>query len=231
MKNYLKYIVVILTFLLTQLVFSQAPGAQKESAKSKTKLTRMIIHTAPALTLQFSGSYNYGVYELSGNDNGDLSPEEIWNGENFGVRHGGGLSAVMKIPLHKKGNVRLNISGNYNYFSSELSKINTGQFQNNYVKYSVLSGGVGIENNFTPNYRFKTLIGISLIASVITGSASLVDATTDLNYNVKPAFRMGISVTSGFEYSLTDDFGMNFGLRFTHANLWLKSSKQSDDPG
>jgi len=29
---------------------------------------------------------------------------------------------------------------------------------------------------------------------------------------------------------LSNRIGLNFGFKFTHANLWLKKSKQSDNP-
>lgn len=230
MKNIKSFTLVTFIVFLSLSAYSQNPASGEKSELPKRKILKMTVRSAPALTFQFSGSYNYGVYELSGNDNGDISSEELVHGENFGVRHGTGLSAVLKIPLHKEGNIRLNISGNYNYFSSEFSKINTGSYENSFAKYNVFSGGVGFENNFTPNCRFKTLVGVGLIASVISGKARIIDPATNLNVSIKPAFRMGVSITSGFEYLLTDDFGFNCGLKFTHANLWFKSSKQSSDP-
>lgn len=230
MKKIISFLIVISTILFAFTTYSQNTASGAKSEITKKKLLKMIVRSAPGLTLQLSGSYNYGIYELSGNDNGDINGEELLQGENFGVRHGGGLSVTVKIPLHSEGNIRLNISGNYNYFSSELSKLNTGKYQSSFAKYNVFSGIVGIENNFTPNCRFKTLVGVGLVASFISGKLKIADETTNMNIKVMPAFRMGISVTSGFEYLLTDNFGFNCGLKFTHANLWFKSSKQSADP-
>lgn len=189
---------------------------------------KMTIRNAPALTLQFSGGYNYGVYELSGNDNGDFSPVELQQGRNFGVRHGIGGGLTVKIPLHERGNIRLNVAGLYNYFSSDFNKLNREFGQSVYATYRVISGEVGIENNFTPNHRIKTLVGGGFVASVISGKARVVNQGPDLT--IKPAFRLGVSVYSGLEYMLSNRIGLNFGFKFTHANLLLKKSKQSDNP-
>jgi hypothetical protein len=228
MNNIIKFTTILLFIFTCKHNFSQDTGMEASQAGSKTTTyVKMTIRSSPSFTIQFSGSYNYGVYELSANDNGDFSSQEFMEGENFGVRHGLGSALTMKIPLHEQGNVRLNISGMYNNFSSKyIDGLDKG-----FVNYNVISGGVGIENNFTPNFRFKTLVGASIIGSVISGNARVYDAsynTSDIT--IIPAFRMGLSVYSGFEYLLTDKIGTNFGFSFTHSNLWLKQTKQSDNP-
>ena len=190
----------------------------------------LTIRSVPKLTLQFSGFYDYGVFELSANNNGDFNSDEFIKGENFGVRHGVGGEMTVKIPLQEKGHLRLNVSAAMNIFSSKFSKINVSSNGTpEYVKYDVFSTGIGIENNFTPSFTFKTLIGIKLLASVISGSANLInDSNGAVNgYNIVPAFRLGLCVYSGLEYMLNEKFGLNFGFQFTHANLWLKSTNTS----
>ncbi len=209
---------------------SDAVGTRCFRGKNKETYVRMMVRTAPKLTLEFSGFYNYGIFELSSNDNGDFSAEEFTSGENFGVRHGIGGDFVAKIPLHEKGNIRLDVSGGYSYFSSKFDKLVNSQQVPTYVRYSVISGGVGIENNFTPNHKIKTLVGLGILASVISGSANLNVNNTSQEINILPAFRMGIQLFSGFEYLLNDRFGLNAGFKFTHANLWFKDSKTSDNP-
>ena len=192
---------------------------------------RLTLRNAPPFTLQISGLYDYGIYELSADDNGDFNPEEFAKGENFGVRHGLGGNITAKIPLHEKGNIRFNISASFNNFSSTYEKINSNPRNvAQFAKYNVFSGGVGVENNFTPTYKFKTLVGASLLASVISGSANIeLDPNSDpTTLKIIPAFRLGINVYSGFEYELNQTVGFNFGIQFTHANLWLKSNKASN---
>jgi hypothetical protein len=231
MKNIIK-ISIILTFLLSvsEIGFSQIKGQMASTGKIKHTYTKMMIRTAPKLTLEFSGYYSYGIFELSANDNGDFAADEFIKGQNFGVRHGIGGNFVVKIPLHEKGNLRLNISGLYSRFSSKFNKITVSQKEAGYVNYNVFSGGIGIENNFTPSHKIKTLAGISLIGSVITGNAYLPSSENTINAKIKPAFRLGLSVFSGLEYLLYNNLGLNCGYRFTHANLWLKKSETSDNP-
>jgi len=158
---------------------------------------RMVTRNAPDVTFELSGMYDYGVYELSGNDNGDLNPEQFVKGENFGVRHGLGTMMTAKIPLHKKGNLRADISLAYNRFSSNYNKPMMDVTGYDFVKYNVYSAIAGIENNFTPKYRIKTFVGIGVIASVISGDAQITDSTGTGMLTIKPGFRLGISINSG----------------------------------
>jgi hypothetical protein len=175
--------------------------------------------------------YNYGVYELSGNYNGDFNPEQFVSGENFGVRHGFGGMLTAKVPLHKKGNLRANFSFAHANFSSKFNKTLTSAKEFDFVKYNVFTGIVGVENNFTPQFRFKTFVGLGVTASLIYGKAQITDEGFSQDLKILPAFRLGLSITSGLEYMISKQFGFNGGFRFTHANLWLKKSKESGNPG
>jgi hypothetical protein len=73
------------------------------------------------------------------------------------------------------------------------------------------------------------LIGAGLVASVISGNAHFGYNKLDMKINIQPVFRLGVMVYSGFEYLLNDHLGLNMGYQFIHANLWLKSSKVSQD--
>lgn len=231
MRKSLKILIIyIFLFSVTVISFSQVNGENASDGMVKQTYIKMMIRTAPKLSLEFSGFYNYGIFELSANDNGDFAADEYLKGENFGVRHGVGGNFVVKIPLHERGNLRFNISGLYSRFSSKFNKIIDEQVEAGYVNYNVFSGGIGIENNFTPSHKIKTLAGISLLGTVISGNAFLPSVENTIDAKIKPAFRLGISVFSGVEYLLNNNIGLNFGFRFTHANLWLKNSQVSDNP-
>ncbi len=223
--------IILILALSFQISFSQpAPTGKKPAASTKggknITMVKMMVRSAPKFTIQVNGMYDYGVFELAGRNNGDFNPVQFINGENFGVRHGIGGSITVKIPLHEKGNIRLNISALYNNFGNKYIDAKEG----GYAKYDVFSGGIGLENNFTPSYKFKTLIGASIIGSLINGKAQIVLPGSSYNLKINPAFRMGVMVYSGFEYLLNDNFGFNCGFNFTHANLWFKDSKISNDP-
>jgi hypothetical protein len=231
MKN-LKLLTLIFFTISYLYVYPQDKPDFKIKDTSKNKYVKVIIRSAPKLTFELSGHYDYGVFELSANDNGDFSSAEFISGENFGVRHGFGITGVAKIPLHEKGNVRLHLSCSFNRFNSKYNKYLTSGEEGGYVSYNAFVGGIGIENNFTPNHRFKTLIGASFIGSLIFGDANVYDTSTRsfLDLKILPAFRLGISMFTGLEYLINNNLGLNFGFKITHANLWLKDSKVSDNP-
>lgn len=191
---------------------------------------RLTIRNAPKLTVQFNFDYDYGVFELSANDNGDLHTDEFVNGQNFGVRHGFGAGVTFKIPLHEQGKFRLNTALMYNGFSSKFNKVFANTSEYDYVRYNVISGSVGLENNFTPSFKVKAYIGIGLQGSVIYGSARITQSDEAAEMKILPAFRLGLNLFSGLEYMVLNNLGFTFGLKVTHANLWLKDSKVSDNP-
>jgi opacity protein-like surface antigen len=235
MKKKIFTLAVLLSIFAASLLLAQPSVARKQfedSSAGKHKFrVIMTVRNAPAYTIQFSGNYDYGVFELSGNNNGDFDSEELVNGENFGVRHGIGANLTFKVPLHEKGNIRLNVMLFYNRFSSSFSKVLTSNDASQYARYQVFSIGAGLENNFTPSYKIKTYISGGIIASLISGQLGIYDESGVFgNVSVKPALRLGITLSSGLEYMLSNNMGLNFGFRFTHANVWLKNSEVSTDP-
>jgi hypothetical protein len=232
MKTIYLKVLVFMIAVLNIILFGQEKYLNHSVQLNDTgsEKVKLVIRSAPDFTFEFSTFYDYGVYELSGNYNGDFNPEQFVKGENFGVRHGIGAILTGKIPLHHRGNLRANISLSYNVFSSKYNKSLSAATEYDYMKYSVVSGIFGIENNFTPNFKFKTYAGLGLIASVIYGEGRITYEGTTNNLSIIPAFRLGLCVNSGLEYMVTNKLGINCGIRFTHANLWLKKSKISDNP-
>jgi hypothetical protein len=198
---------------------------------TKHEYTRLTVRNAPALTLQFNIDYDYGIFELSANDNGDLNMDQFVNGKDFGVRHGFGASVTAKYPLHKSGNVRLSSSFMFNRFTSQLNKVFADEKEKDFVKYNVYSFMIGIEDNFNPGLKIRAFIGGGLLGSIISGNARVSNASGISVFSVKPAFRLGLAAYSGFEYLLSKNMGLSLGFKFTHANLWLKESKASGSAG
>jgi hypothetical protein len=181
----------------------------------------------PKVTLQLSFNYNIGHFDLAANENTYFRKADLVNGSNFGTRYGYGASLTGKIALHKKGNVRLNITGGYNRFQSNfvISASPEGK-----VSYNVFSGALGIENNFSPNKKVKPYVGVDLIASFISGNGTLTTDSTDFALKIKNSIRFGVSLNLGFEYSVNNNFGFNLGYKITHANIVGKQSKVSTNP-
>lgn len=187
------------------------------------------IQTPPKFTLQISGGLNLGMAELSSNFQNVFDSLEFSQGKNFGVKNGYGVMIIGKIPLHKAGNVRLNISGNYNRFKSDfLAESST--FGD--VSYNVMAFGVGIENSFNPSFRLKPYIAAEVQANMISGTANIKSSTTTDTRTVKitNSFRIGYMIYGGLEYMFSNQAGVNFGVKLTNSNQVLKSTKESSDP-
>jgi|SRR3990172_2933558 len=187
------------------------------------------VRTAPTFTLQLSGGLNLGMAELSSNYENTFDASQFINGYNFGVKNGYGFSAIGKIPLHKEGNIRLNISAGYNKFVSNLFS-NDSPFGD--VSYNVLSFGVGLENSFNPTYKLKPYVAGELQANMISGKANINDPNyySSRNITIKSTFRIGYMIYSGIEYMLSNRVALNMGLKLTNANQILKKSELGSDP-
>ena len=208
-------------------------GENKDSTQFKSTGAKLKnaykIQTPPFLTLQISGGLNLGMAELSSNYQNVFDSLQFSHGLNFGVKNGYGVMLIGKLPLHKEGNVRLNISGNFNRFESSFlaTKSNFG-----FVSYNVFAFGVGIENSFNPSFRLKPYIAGELQADFISGKAEIINSGTGEIRNVKitNSFRMGYMIYSGLEYMFNNKVGINFGLKLTNSNQVFKSTKESNDP-
>lgn len=236
----LSYFCIALVFTILPYFFGCGSGSYKiedgeykDTTKYKTtglKLKNSYkIQTPPKFTLQVSGGLNLGMAELSSNFNNVFDSAQFSQGLNFGVKNGYGVMVIGKIPLHKPGNVRLNLSGNFNRFTSSFlaEKSNFGD-----VSYNVLAFGVGIENSFNPTFRLKPYIAGEIQANLISGKANITSVTTGQTRNVtiKNSFRIGYMIYGGLEYMFNNQVGVNFGIKLTNSNQVLKSTKTSDNP-
>lgn len=208
-------------------------GDYKDTTKYKStgaKLKNFYrIQTPPRFTLQFSGSLNLGMAELSSNFQNVFDSLQFSDGLNFGVKNGYGFMLIGKVPLHREGNIRLNASVNYNTFSSNFLA-DDSPFGN--VKFEVFAFGAGIENSFNPSFRLKPFIAAEIQANIIKGEAEMTTLSTGSTRHVKfkPSFRIGYMVYSGLEYMFTKKLGINGGLKLTNSNQVLKQTKDSSDP-
>lgn len=184
----------------------------------KSKRT-YVVKSAPTFIFSLNGNVNIGVSEVSLIDN----PAQLFGGQNFGVRNGWGVGAMGKIPLDKqKGNLRIVIHGAYNHFQANFNDVG---FTNGEIKYNVFSGGVGLENSFTPKFSVKPFVGAAILGSMISGSSKFDTSGVPFELTIKNSFRLGFTVYAGVEYALSNSVGINLGAKFTNVNTWLKQSK------
>lgn len=229
--NIRRIYILILILVNTSLLFSQSDDGtitKKDTSYisiANQKVMDMVKPgKPPKVTLQLSFDYNIGHFDLAANENTFFRKDDFVNGSNFGTRYGYGASLTGKIALHKEGNVRLNVTGAYNRFQSNFVISASPQGK---VAYNVFSGALGIENNFSPNKKIKPYVGVDLVASFISGNATLTTDSTDFSLKIKNSVRFGVSLNLGFEYSVNNNFGFNLGYKITHANIIGKQSKAS----
>jgi hypothetical protein len=193
---------------------------------NKTRTLKIVsVMSVPKFILQFSGSFNSGALELTSH-NGGFSRYDYLTGRNFGARNGFGFNLIGKLPLNKKGQFWLDVITGFARFQSDLIAKNTEEGS---VAYNSINGGIGIEYNFTPYHKVKYFFGANPLLSIITGKATLINPDNNrVDLKVKSNVRIGYSVFMGLEYAFDRSFGLNTGLRFTHANLLLK---KTEDPG
>ncbi len=231
MSFYRQYIILILLFS-TSFVLSQEPIKANKSDSPYLK-KYMIVRTAPTFTLQLNLNYNQSVLELAGTYNDDFRSVDFLKGETFGTDKGFGANVTSKLALNSKGSLRLVASLSYNRLMTYLfGKSALADFGE--TKFNTFSGGVGLENCFTPNYNFKLYGGGEFLASTINGKGTIwVENRTGTPYsykiNIKNSFRLGFSIYGGTEYLLTNELGANLGFKFTLSNLFLKESDNTSD--
>lgn len=230
------YILMLLIFCISAISSQDNTEIKKPSKRdtaynsiATTQILNMLKQgKSPRVTLQLSFNYNIGHLDLAANENTYFRAADFIGGSNFGTRYGYGASLTGKIALHKAGNVRLNITAGYNRFMSNfvISESPEGK-----VSYNVFQGSLGIENNFTPQKKFKPYIGLDFTASMIGGNAVIKTDSTDFSLKIKNAVRFGVSFNLGFEYAFNNKVGFNFGYKLTHANIIGKESKVSTVAG
>jgi len=235
-----RYFCITLTIFVIIFLFGCGSGSYRIEDSDKKDTTQYkstgaklkgsyIIQSPPHFTLQVSGGLNLGMAELSSNYQNVFDSLQFSQGLNFGVKNGYGLMVIGKFPLHDKGNIRLNVSGNFNRFQSDFlaDKSSIGE-----VSYNVFAFGVGLENSFNPSFRLKPYIAGELQANIISGNATInnISTGTTRDVKIKSSFRLGYMIYGGLEYMFTNQVGGNFGVKLTNSNQGFKQTKDSNDP-
>lgn len=194
----------------------------------KTKTIKLVtVRTVPAFILQLNGSFNSGALELQGH-NGGFSKNDFINGKTYGARVGFGVNLTGKLRLHKRGNFWLNVVTGFCGFKSDYF---SDKSEEGAAVYNQFSGGVGMDYFFTPADKVKYFVGGDILGSVIYGKAqipydiTIYDPIRYREVKINNAFRLGYSVYAGLEYAFEKNVGINFGFKFTHANLFLKKTE------
>lgn len=226
-----RYYIILLILLLNILPSvsqDETTISKKDTSYTSIAPTRIINMVKPGkpprVTVQLSFSYNIGHLDLADNENTYFRKDDFYNGSNFGTRYGFGAVLTGKFALHKEGNVRLNVTAGFNRF---LSNFVISESPEGKVGYNVFTGGLGIENNFSPNKKIKPYIGLDITTSLISGKAVFTTDSTDFNLTIKNAVRFGVSLNLGVEYAFNNKVGMNVGYKISHSNIIGRQTKVS----
>lgn len=222
-----KFFAILLLLFANPILFAQMEDTSYISIAPSGIQQMIVPGTPPVVTIQVSGYYNIGLLDLAANDNTSFNKSDFVNGRNFGTRYGYGVSITGKLSLHKEGNIRLTVTPSFQRFQSNFIIASSKEGS---VSYNVLSGAIGIEDNFTPYRQFKPYVGFDVVGSAISGSAVLKTDSTDFNLNIKSSFRIGFDLNFGFEYAFNNNVGVNLGMKLTHANAILRKSQTSSNP-
>jgi hypothetical protein len=188
-----------------------------------TRIIKIIkLQTVPKFILHFSGGYNSGAMELTG-QNGGFNRVNFILGRNFGARNGYGFNIIGKLPLNKKGLFWLDVITGFDRFQSNIFADNTEEGK---IYYNSFNGGIGLEYNITPSHKVKYYFGANPLISLISGKAEIYDDNNNkTEVKIKNSLRLGYQAFMGIEYAIDKNFGFNISLNFTHANLLLKKSE------
>ncbi len=236
--NFKKYLLLLIVAnALVSSLYAEISDTTKPKKIFVTKRV-LLIRSAPSITLQLNFHYDQPMGQLAGTYNDDFRSDEFIAGRSLGVNKGIGGSIMAKFSS-PNDHIRFTFSAAYNrlltyvfdksiYDKSDNADVGRSHF-------NVFSGGIGMENNFTPNHKVKLYVGAEAIFSIINGNATIwvenryyTPYTYDLK--VKNSYRLGGSIFGGAEYMVSNTFALNLGFKLTHANLFLKEAKSSDNP-
>ncbi|MCX7877497.1 MAG: hypothetical protein N2510_02525 [Ignavibacteria bacterium] len=195
----------------------------------------MVLRSSPSYTLQLNLNYNQSILELSGAYNDDNQSVTVYDGETFGADKGFGANLISKIALDNRGTFRLTQSISYNRLLTYTFGDKTSVADNGSATFNCFTGGLGIEYNFTPAYKFKVYFGTEINASLINGETRVWfenrfnPPPTDSSYKILNSFRGGFGLMAGGEYFVSDNFGLHLGVRLINANLIGKQAEGSND--
>lgn len=147
-----------------------------------------------------------------------LDNTSITNGT-YGMVWGRGASIYGKFGLGIRKNHRIALSASYLKMthddSGEIPFFNFSP-KEPFTNFDVLSGSVGYEYAFNPRCKNKQYIGFAITANYIVPNEGMIST-----YQFDNSFRMGLQVTSGYEWTLdkAQQYGLFIGLRYNLANI------------
>lgn len=182
-----------------------------------------LILSQPQLTLSLNGGYNLPMGELKGNP-GDSADRQ----NTYAIKNGFNIGVTGKYAIDRKMNFKITLRGSFNSFSGEGV-----YFHGNNVKVhnhiNILSINLGTEYAFTPKAKTNPFIGFNLSGNFISGETE--ETVTVINpvifhehpgtttRKLKSAFRFGIALGGGIEFTFSEKIGGLVGAKYNIYNL------------
>jgi hypothetical protein len=91
-----------------------------------------------------------------------------------------------------------------------------------YTSYNIMTGALGYEYAFNPRCKSKQYLGGAVTFNYLTSSNDGYSTKFD------PAFRIGMQITTGYEFVMDKNFkyGLALGLKYNLTNIIGKSNGQ-----
>src|ERR1051325_6807324 len=143
------------------------------TSSAQDKLQRvMIVRSSPSVTLLVNFNYDQAMGQLAGTYNNDFHSDQFLYGRAIGTDKGIGGKIISKFAVNKNGHLRITASGSFNHLVSYLfGKEQLADIGES--KINIYSGGIGVENSFTPNHDIKLYIGAEALFNMINGKATV----------------------------------------------------------
>lgn len=195
--------------------------ANISSIKSTMKfsLTSLgVLSTKPEFILTAFAGGSMPLNQLKG----DVSTISLTNGATSAVSYfekwGYNIGVLGKLPVGKKGNLRINLSFVYNrFFNTGTDSSNTMTVEPN---LNILQTGLGAEWAFTNVGKITPFIAVELNANICNGSIDIFEAASGpaQSYNYNRNIRYGFNAGAGIEYSINRTFGLTGGIKYHWTN-------------
>jgi opacity protein-like surface antigen len=240
------FFLVLLCFTVTGVSFSQV----------KTKSSKL---KPPKLTVELNSSYNLPLQETKG----DVADFFQFKNYGTKIGFGGHLNFKLAVD-RKKGSMRPYLTLGYAQFQNDdvnYAYIDSNNITGGYPlttgQYGKVAGscdlflrsataGLGFEYAFTKadkNGRFIPFMGLDLNLNVMWGLykqtptqtfPGQLNPNTEISYTIKSTVRFGFGVGGGFQYRVSEPFGLNLGFKYKWDNVIGKKSERtksaSQDP-
>lgn len=172
-------------------------------------------YTPPSTVLGISLD---GILATNDAHGSDLTNATTLSGT-YGMVWGRGFTLNAKFGLGVRKNHRITVGANYNKMthdgSGEIPFFNFSPVDP-FTNYTIYTGSAGYEYAFNPRCKNKQFVGFAITANYITQNNTIP------NFVFDNAFRIGMQVTSGYEWTLdkAQTTGIYIGVRYNLTNIF-----------